>query len=91
MRLSDENWQNWAGAFIDRANEVIIDVTYLNDNLGWELKACRERLEPASLIQACCRNPHSDEDNTTQLDVNFTSIQADSRYNHAVLREFNAG
>jgi hypothetical protein len=24
MRLSDENWQNWVIAFIDRANEVII-------------------------------------------------------------------
>jgi hypothetical protein len=67
MRLSDENWQNWVGAFIDRADAVIMDVTYLNDNLGWELNACRERLEPTSLILACSRNRQSDEDPWTPL------------------------
>ncbi len=53
VRLSDENWQRWVGDFIARADAVILDVTHLNDNLGWELRACRDRLAPGCLVLAC--------------------------------------
>lgn len=53
VRLSDENWQRWVGDFIARADAVILDVTHFNDNLGWELRACRDRLAPGCLVLAC--------------------------------------
>ncbi len=53
VRLSDENWQRWVGDFIARADAVILDVTHLNDNLDWELRACRDRLAPGCLVLAC--------------------------------------
>jgi hypothetical protein len=62
IRLSDENWKNWVGEFIERADAVIMDVTHLNQNLGWELNACREKLLPGNMILACCRDKDSRED-----------------------------
>ena len=39
-----------------------MDVTHLNDNLGWELNACRENLLPGSMILASCQDKESKED-----------------------------
>ena len=53
FRMSDKNWKEWVGDFIERADVIVMDITHLTESLGWEVATCKKYIEPGQLILAC--------------------------------------